>query len=187
MSHRQQQSIPTTSKAARRLRLQIQPLDLYGIYRSPNKKIPKASTDPEDCTRNSSSPVPQPTRERRSTILEGLLAHGSPYSPRLPIRRSEQWHVRVSSPCTAAGPRGIFTLFPAQESLCGGHSRRGIRRLSSSLMSFEPSPAHVLRATRPNPSATERKAKTFHVTTRHRVCSPLYIAMTLGSGSRARE
>ena len=31
------------------------------------KKIPKASTDPEDYTRNSSSPIPQPTRERRSS------------------------------------------------------------------------------------------------------------------------
>ena len=79
---------------------------------SPNKKIPKASTDPEDCTRNSSSPIPQPTRERRSTFLGGLLAHGSPYSPRLPIRRGGQWRLRVSSPFTAAGPRGTCTLFP---------------------------------------------------------------------------
>ena len=173
MSHRQRQSIPTTSKAARRLRLQIQPTDVYGIYRSPNKKIPKASTDPEDCTRNSSSPVPQPTRERRSTILEGLLAHGSSYSPRLPIRRSEQWHVRVSSPFTAAGPRGIFTLFPAQESLCGGHSRRGIRRLSSSLMSFEPAPAPILTANVSRPMGKQgERARLFKVSLRHRLCSP---------------
>ena len=73
---------------------------------------PQGLIDPEDCTRNSSSPIPQPTRERRSTLLAGLLAHGSPYSPRLPIHRGGQWHSRVSSPFTAAGPRGTCTLFP---------------------------------------------------------------------------
>ena len=34
---------------------------------------------------SSSSPVPQPSREQKSTFRAGLLARGSPYSPRLPI------------------------------------------------------------------------------------------------------
>jgi hypothetical protein len=81
-------------------------------WRGAHIKNPQGLTDPEDCTRNSSSPVPQPSRERWSILQEGLLAHGSPYSPCLPIRRGGQWHSRVSSPLTAAGPRGIYTLFP---------------------------------------------------------------------------
>jgi hypothetical protein len=47
-----------------------------------------------------------------SPFRAGLLAHGSSYSPCLPIRRTGQWRRRVSSPLTAAGPRGISTLFP---------------------------------------------------------------------------
>ena len=79
---------------------------------------------------SSSSPVPQPSRERwsresmrgspassdgsaeRFPFRAGLLAHGSSYFPCLPIRRTGQWRRRVSSPLTAAGPRGIYTLFP---------------------------------------------------------------------------
>ncbi len=41
----------------------------------------------------------------------GLLAHGSPYSPVLPISK-RQWFHRISSPLTAAGPLPIFTGFP---------------------------------------------------------------------------
>src|SRR5262249_17530940 len=83
---------------------------------------------------SSSSPVPQPSRERwpeelaggspmycserysgRFLFRAGLLAHGSSYSPCLPIHRIGQWRWRVSSPFTAAGPRGIHTLFPYPE------------------------------------------------------------------------
>jgi hypothetical protein len=64
---------------------------------------------------SSSSPVPQPSRERWSILRAGLLAHGSSYSPCLPIHRIGQWRWRVSSPFTAAGPRGIRTLFPYPE------------------------------------------------------------------------
>jgi hypothetical protein len=41
----------------------------------------------------------------------GLLAHGSPYSPALPISK-RQWFYRISSPFTAAGPLPILTGFP---------------------------------------------------------------------------
>ena len=41
----------------------------------------------------------------------GLLAHGSPYSPVLPISK-RQWFYRISSPFTAAGPLPILTGFP---------------------------------------------------------------------------
>ena len=41
----------------------------------------------------------------------GLLAHGSPYSPVLPISK-RQWFHRISSPFTAAGPLPILTGFP---------------------------------------------------------------------------
>ena len=41
----------------------------------------------------------------------GLLAHGSAYSPVLPISK-RQWFHRISSPFTAAGPLPNFTGFP---------------------------------------------------------------------------
>ncbi len=41
----------------------------------------------------------------------GLLAHGSAYSPVLPISK-RQWFYRISSPFTAAGPLPILTGFP---------------------------------------------------------------------------
>ena len=102
------------------------------------KKIPKAYTDLEDCTRFFILTRSPASREHWSLLRAGLLAHGSPYSPCLPIQhvtrhssfvkrwnensdkirftryvsRARQWLFRVSSPLTAAGPRGSCTLFP---------------------------------------------------------------------------
>ena len=109
----------------------------YGYYLSRNSAVWNAQTkNPQGlktlriAPASSSSPVPQPSRERwsreprrgslasgersaeRFPFRAGLLAHGSSYSPCLPIRRTGQWRRRVSSPLTAAGPRGICTLFP---------------------------------------------------------------------------
>jgi hypothetical protein len=88
--------------------------------------------------------------------------------------RRGQWHSRVSSPFTAAGPRGTYTLFPYPGVKCGGHSRRQGRRLSSSLMSFGPSPVHVLTRPWAYRRKTGRKTKAFQSISRHRLCSSLY-------------
>lgn len=132
------------------------------------KKSPRPWTDPEDCTRFfilTCSPALEGTMvlgtfSYRFLFRAGLLAHGSSYSPCLPIflvvptcdgaeslldsanqvaiagyHVARQWPSRVSSPFTAAGPRGIRTLFPYPETInVKGHSRRGCRFLSSSLM-----------------------------------------------------
>ena len=100
------------------------------FQRAKNKKSPRPGKTLRIAPASSSSPVPQPSRERwsrkprrgslasgersaeRFPFRAGLLAHGSSYSPCLPIRRIGQWRWRVSSPLTAAGPRGICTLFP---------------------------------------------------------------------------
>jgi hypothetical protein len=56
---------------------------------------------------SSSSPVPQPSREQRSTFRAGLLARGSTYSPRLPIRsvsretRVVSWRSASLTPCAS--------------------------------------------------------------------------------------
>lgn len=173
--------------------------------RSSNKKIPKASTDPEDYTRNSSSPIPQPTRERwsweptrespfccgersrtiyrilgvkrsstyygeyasgrrhacglasdpisfasqrrdpsgRPPFPAGLLAHGSPYSPRLPIHESDSGIHRFRPHLQRRDHEGLAPSSLTQESYCGRHSRRAGRRLSRSLLSIVLGPTHA--------------------------------------------
>src|SRR5690242_5313207 len=98
-----------------------------------NKKSSRPDRDPEDCTRFFILTVPQPTREWLSPLWAGLLAHGSSYSPRLPILIG-QWSSRVSSPFTAAGPRGLRTLFPDPRVIMVRHSGRARQKLSSSLL-----------------------------------------------------
>ncbi len=134
------------------------------------KKSPRPP-DPEDYTRNSSSPIPQPTRERWSTLPAGLLAHGSPYSPRLPIfrvkreasfvKRLKDKSLRFTRNASRPTPldSGIHGFRPhlqrrdreglapsslTQESYCGRHSRRPERRLSRSFMSKSASAGHIL-------------------------------------------
>src|SRR5262249_28681337 len=69
---------------------------------------------------SSSSPAPQPTRERWSLAWAGLLAYGSPYSPCLPIRIRTvalTGFVPIHSGGTA---RELHPLPLTQESQCGG-------------------------------------------------------------------
>lgn len=69
---------------------------------------------------SSSSPAPQPTRERWSSAWAGLLAYGSPYSPCLPIRKRTvalTGFVPIHSGGTA---RELHPLPLTQESQCGG-------------------------------------------------------------------
>jgi len=128
-------------------------------WRGAHIKNPQGLTDPEDCTRNSSSPVPQPSRERWSILQAGLLAHGSPYSPCLPIirvkretsfvNRLQGKPLRFTRYASRPTPldSGIHGFRPhlqrrdreglapsslTQESYCGRHSRRPGRRLSRS-------------------------------------------------------
>ena len=124
------------------------------------KKSPRPEQTLRIAPASSSSPVPQPSREQQSMLRAGLLAHGSPYSPCLPIQhvkrhssfvkrwnensyeirftryvsRARQWLFRVSSPFTAAGPRGHFTLFPYSRVLYGQHNRREEQNLSSFIL-----------------------------------------------------
>src|SRR5262245_65765811 len=57
----------------------------------------------------------------------GLLALGSPYSPRLPSRTG-QWLSRVSSPNTVTGSRRILTAFPVAPLGSTGAKRRHLSR-----------------------------------------------------------
>ena len=134
-------SLPTFSCQREQHRQPHQEHGYDGVISLPSRQK-KKSPRPEQTLRiapaPSSSPVPQPSRELWSMLRAGLLAHGSPYSPCLPIcekllatsRQSiaqepkaddwysqflRQWLFRVSSPFTAAGPRGRFTLFPYSE------------------------------------------------------------------------
>ena len=79
-----------------------------------------------------------------------------------------QWRWRVSSPFTAAGPRGIRTLFPYPEIInVWWHSRRQGQFLSSSLMCGHPRPA-AMAAQRP--LTTAGNITTFQFLQRHGVC-----------------
>src|SRR5215472_8602174 len=62
---------------------------------------------------SSSSPAPQPTRERWSSAWGGLLAYGSPYSPCLPIH-------------SGGTARELHPLPLTQESQCGGTLGDGV-------------------------------------------------------------
>src|SRR5690349_1258029 len=82
------------------------------FQRARNKKSPRPGTDPEDCTRFFILTC--------SPALEGAMANSPGRSSGswfvlLPVPShpsNGQWRWRVSSPLTAAGPRGIYTLFP---------------------------------------------------------------------------
>ena len=100
------------------------------FQRSENKKSPRPGKTLRIAPGSSSSPVPQPSRERWSREpMRGSHVSGDRSAERFPVPgRSSgswfillpvpshpstgQWRRRVSSPLTAAGPRGISTLFP---------------------------------------------------------------------------
>src|SRR5206468_10043328 len=104
------------------------------------KKILKACGTLRIVPSSSPSLFPQPTRERR--LLSGQvfwLTGTRTYSPRLPIfcgtlstcHAFRQWLLRVSSPFTAAGPRGYSTLFPLSGDIISEtHSMRACGVLS---------------------------------------------------------
>ena len=62
----------------------------------------------------------------RAGVRAGLLAFGSPYSPRLPGPIARQWLPWVSSPITVTGSRRIRTAFPGARAPGGppGHLER---------------------------------------------------------------
>jgi hypothetical protein len=158
-------------------------------YAGAQIKNPQGLTDPEDCTRNSSSLIPQPTRERYSTLQAGLLAHGSPYSPCLPIRsvkrrssfvkrrrRQISYEIRFTRYVSRLQDSGFHGFRPhlqrrdregfppsslTQESQCGGHSRRPGRSLSSSLMSVSLAPAHILTGHVPTVGKQSERPRVF--------------------------
>ena len=154
------------SDAAGHLRRENDARDVF--QRSENKKSSRPRQTLRIAPASSSSPVPQPSRERWSIFRAGLLAHGSSYSPCLPIRQTGQWRGRVSSPFTAAGPRGICTLFPYPEIInVRWHSRRRGQFLSSSLMCRHSCQA-AMAAQRP--LTTVGNITTFYCPQRHGVC-----------------
>jgi hypothetical protein len=103
------------------------PDDIFAI--GSKEKIPKAWTDPEDCTRFFILACSPASREQWSTSLSRssgswftLLPVPSHLARRYRLADGlsrRQWRRRVSSPLTAAGPRGIFTLFPCSEVTTG--------------------------------------------------------------------
>lgn len=60
----------------------------------------------------------------------GFLAHGSAYSPHLPIAFSrQQWPQRISSPFTEAGPLPNFTGFPIKLLVPDGSTTMSLSRI----------------------------------------------------------
>lgn len=132
---------------------------LKAVFNAPKIKNPQGLRQTlRIAPASSSSPVPQPSRERWSTLRGGLLAHGSPYFPRLPIshvkRRSSSvkrlnehsYEIRFTRYVSRSdsGRRGfrphlqrrdregISPSSLTQESQCRGHNRRERQNLSSS-------------------------------------------------------
>ena len=125
-----------------------------------NKKSPRPKTDPEDCTRFfilARSPahegttvslpgrssgswfdlLPAPSQHTRETYLVNRISRHNAHASRFTndTSRPRQWQSRVSSPFTAAGPRGICTLFPYPKVTMSWHNRREGQNLSSSILS----------------------------------------------------
>ncbi len=122
-----------------------------------NKKSPRPGKDPEDCTRFfilACSPalegtmVNSPSRSSGSwfTLLPVPSHPGSSQLSAISFRPDadgfpRQWYSRVSSPFTAAGPRGSCTLFPYPGVTMCRHNRRERQNLSSSIMSDADQPS----------------------------------------------
>src|SRR5207249_5594149 len=100
------------------------------------QKIPKACETLRIAPVPSPSPFPQPSRERRSFARVGLLANGVfcllPAPSRPPHVDSGFCGFRPHF--TAAGPRGIYTLFPSPGDICCATSLYGSPR---SLVKFK--------------------------------------------------
>lgn len=93
---------------------------------------------------SSSSPVPQPSKEHRSLLQPGLLAHGSSYSPHLPGAVSvitasslQQRQITDHAPVAIAGFVPIYSGGTARDShplpLTRGYVRQHNRRARQSL------------------------------------------------------
>ena len=73
---------------------------------------------------SSSSPVPQPSRERWSIHWAGLLAHGSSYSPRLPIHLVDSGNTGFRPHSQRRDREGFTPSSLTQESYLWRHNRR---------------------------------------------------------------
>ena len=147
MSHRQERPAPATPQAARWIRTRVQPIDLYGICWSPNKKSPRPRQTLRiaPATYPRQFPSPRGNLNQLSRQVFWLMAHPTPRA--FPSPKADSGIHGFRPHLQRRDREGFPPSSLTQESQCGTHSRRPGRRLSSSLMSIGPSPAHVQTGT----------------------------------------